>query len=63
MARIIETDMYGGDYPNESFILWGMSKEDATDVAAVINKVAGSHSNRYWRVVGNDYKLQPGFEP
>lgn len=63
MAWIVDTDNFGGDYPNEKFVLFPMLEEDAKIIAAAINKAAGPHSNRYWKVVSHNYKLQPRFEP
>lgn len=63
--KIVETDNYGGDYPNESFVnLPSMNEEHAKIVAAAIN--SGFHTGnypRYWKVVEDDYELQGGFEP
>lgn len=62
--KIVETDMFGGDYPNEKFLnLPSLPEEQARRVCEVINTAVGQHSGRYWKVVENDYKLQPGFEP
>ncbi len=62
--RIVETDNYGGDYPNENFVLHHMSNKAAKEIVDVINKCcSGELASRYWKVVNNDYKLQPGFEP
>lgn len=62
--KIVNTDNYGGDYPNESFVnLPSMTKEHAKRVADEINKGFGEHCHRYWKVVDDDYKLAPGFEP
>lgn len=61
--RIVDTDNYGGDYPNERFLLWYMSEKHARKIVDVINEAAGPTSNRYWKVVDNDYELQSGFEP
>lgn len=65
--KIIETDNFGGDYPDEKFLnLPPMTTQHATVVAKAINNgFAGKDPNcrRYWRVVGNDYELQPGFVP
>ena len=64
MSRIVETDNYGGDYPDESFLnLWVMPREHAEKIADAINEAAGPSAPRYWKVVENDYILQPGFEP
>ena len=63
--RIIETDNYGGDYPNESFLrLPPTTRENAQRIADAINAAfCPEHGRRYWRVVPEDYVLQPGFEP
>ena len=61
--RIVETDNYGSDYPDEKFLNIPAlsSKEKANEIADVINKHCCDR--RYWRVVPHDYKLRPGFEP
>jgi len=62
--RIIETDNFGGDYPDEKFLnLPPMPEEHCKRIAAAINEALGPNSARYYRVVDNDYKLVPGFEP
>lgn len=62
--RIIETDNKGGDYPNESFLnLPSLPSEACTRIAEAINKSFPDGYARYYRVVDNDYELQPGFEP
>lgn len=62
--RIVETDNYGGDYPNEKFLpLPPLTKEAAWRIADAINQAFPEGHHRYWRVVDNDYQLQPGFEP
>lgn len=66
MARIVETDNFGGDYPDESFVnLPYMTRERAERVCAAINEACcrGPDARRYWIVVENDYILKPGFEP
>ncbi len=63
MSRIVNTDNYGGDYPDESFILWPMSKVSAEKITTILNQDAGPEASRYFKVVDMDYKLQPGFEP
>lgn len=62
--RIIETDNFGRDYPNEKFVdLPLMSWAHAMYVATAINKVlSGENAPRYWRVVPDGYVLQGGFE-
>ena len=64
--RIVETDNYGGDYPDESFVenlpvLY--EREQAQTIANAINSVVPHTHSRYWKVVEIPYTLQPGFEP
>ena len=64
--RIVETDNYGGDYPDESFVenlpvLY--EREQAQTIANAINSVVPVSHSRYWKVVEMPYTLQPGFEP
>lgn len=63
--KIVETDNFGGDYPNESFVnLPPMCSEHAESLAELINEIhSGDGSLRYWKVVEADYVLSPGFEP
>lgn len=61
--KIIETDNFGGDYPNESFLnLPSLPAEDCKRIADAINNAFPEGHARYYRVVDNDYELQPGFE-
>lgn len=67
LFKIVETDNFGGDYPDEKFLnLPAMHKQFAERIAAEINQafcgVISTHP-RYWKVVPTDYQLQPGFEP
>jgi hypothetical protein len=61
---VIDTDNYGGDYPDEKFIVacW-LCEETAEKIAKLLNEESGAHATRYYRVVEIGYKLQPGFEP
>lgn len=64
--KIVETDNFGGDYPDEKFLnLPSMGERSAQRVADAINAELCHYDNapRFWRVVPDDYKLQPGFEP
>lgn len=62
--RIIETDNFGNDYPDEKFInLPSLSKESTERIASAINAEFPKDHRRYYRVVENNYILQPGFEP
>ncbi len=61
--RIIETDNFGGDHPNERFLLFRMSADKAERIAAILNEDGGMNTLRWYRVVPDDYVLVPGFEP
>ena len=65
MAKIVNTDNFGGDYPNETFLsLPRMQKENAVAICALINDaLSGPSCPRFWKVVDDDYVLEPGFEP
>ena len=64
MSRIVNTDNFGGDYPNESFVLFQMREDTAKEFAELLNKhFSGDDAPRYWKVVDNDYELAPAFEP
>lgn len=63
--RIVETDNFGGDYPNEKFVdLPRMNQQAAQRVADAINKECCSWDNapRFWKVVHETYELKGGFE-
>lgn len=60
--KIVETDNYGCDYPDEKFVNLPIMDEDTANyIAEVINNQLAN--DRYWIVVNDDYELQPGFEP
>lgn len=65
--KIVETDNYGGDYPDEKFVtgLAPMQKYQADMIADAINRALNpsGQGNRYWKVVPQGYELVPGFEP
>jgi len=61
---VVDTDNFGGDYPNERFVAQGIAHEsDANLMADALNAQAGEHSLRFYMVVDDAYELQPGFEP
>lgn len=63
---IVETDNFGGDYPDESFVnLPPTPYAQAEKLVALINDIFCSRPDdrRYWKIVREDYKLAPGFEP
>jgi len=61
--KIVETDNFDRDYPDEKFHFWPMELEHAKSIADALNTSAGPNSDRFWKVTENDYKLEPGFEP
>lgn len=64
--RIIHTDNFAGDYPDEKFVtgLPSLNQESMQRICDAINKeCSGAHASRYWKVVPDDYVLIPGFEP
>jgi hypothetical protein len=61
--RVVNTDNYGGDYPNEKFVTEPIEKKEAEKIADALNEQSGPYSSRFWKTVPEDYKLQPGFEP
>lgn len=65
LYKIINTDNFDGDYPDESFVnLPATTHDKATAIARVINStLSGDYQPRHWRVVEETYKLKPGFEP
>jgi hypothetical protein len=65
-VKIVETDNFGGDYPNEQFLnIAPTSREKAQAIADAVNAAFCDHDNasRFWRVVEDNYVLQPGFTP
>lgn len=63
MFRIVETDNFGSDYPDEKFHLPPMPRELCEQIAKIINDYEGEDSRRYYKVVETPYNLQLGFEP
>lgn len=63
--KLIHTDNYGGDYPDERFVteLPALSQKGMQEVADAINGNLGTLAPRYYVVVPDDYVLRPGFEP
>jgi hypothetical protein len=72
-VKIVNTDNFGRDYPNESFFVdVSMPLEVANAIVERLNKSLGHSeaSSRYgrepdriYKVVSPEYVLQPGFEP
>lgn len=64
MPKIVDTDNFGRDYPNERFVAVGIpSKEMAQIMCKALNQQTGPDSQRYYFAVEDDYVLVPGFEP
>ena len=63
--RVVETDNFGGDYPDESFSSPSLRRKDSAEkIAAVLNEEwGGPDAPRFYKVVEMPYNLQPGFEP
>jgi len=63
--KIIETDNFGGDYPNEKFVnVPHMNLDQCFELCTLLNKLfSGEQARRVWQTVPDDYKLQPRFEP
>jgi len=62
MFKIVETDNFGGDYPNEKEVnIPYLNEEDSLLIVTIINKYAGI---KYWKVVDTNYILdKTKFEP
>ena len=60
--KIVNTDNFDGDYPNESFVGEEFETEDAAQQIADTMNIH-DHQPRYFKVVKLPYSLQPGFEP
>lgn len=64
--KIIDTDNHGGDYPNEKVIASGITNKKFADcMCKALNDrfCQDASSRRFYRVVEDNYKLQPGFVP
>lgn len=62
--RVVNTDNFGGDYPDESWVgPPDLTEAEAKALADKLNGPADANATRYYKVVANDYRLQPGFEP
>lgn len=60
LMRIVETDNYGGDYPDEKFVGPPMDETECRAVCEIMNR---RQSDRFYTPVQLDYVLSPGFEP
>lgn len=56
--KIVETDNFDSDYPNESFVNLPLMTEDhAEEVCNSINNGFHVDFPRFWKVVPDDYRL------
>lgn len=61
--RVVNTDNFGGDYPDEKFEGPVFDSEGkARNYAYDLNQGMHDYSTRYRKVVKLPYKLLPGFE-
>jgi hypothetical protein len=63
--KLIHTDNFNGDYPDEKFVTGLnslLTRNQLQDIADICNS-GDPNKPRYWKVVPDDYVLQPGFEP
>lgn len=63
--KIIDTDNFGGDYPNEKVMaekvfnkIVGQAMVDGLNTA-----LSGEYAPRFYKLVEDDYILKGGFEP
>ncbi len=62
--KIVDTDNFGSDYPDEKFVAEGITDERLGKLMCKgLNSDGGEDSPRYYKLVPDDYILQPGFEP
>lgn len=61
--RVVNTDNHGSDYPDEKFVSEILSIEEAQKLADHLNEDVTNWSSRWHKIVPDDYRLQPGFEP
>jgi hypothetical protein len=62
--KIIDTDNFGGDYPDEKVIADNITNKTFGEVMVkALNDYVGEESSRYYQLKEDDYVLQPGFEP
>jgi hypothetical protein len=60
-VRIVETDNFGGNYPDEKFLnIPPVDLEHAKEIAAAVNAASPSGCSRWWIVAKDDY--QPKLE-
>ena len=64
MSRIIKTSAFDTAYPQEQFVNTpSLPYNDAETVRGILCNALGNYSPWWYKVVEDDYKLSPGFEP
>jgi hypothetical protein len=64
--KIVGTDNFDGDYPNEAVIAENITSEAmAKFLCTALNEEWNDviNTRRYYKVVPDEYKLKSGFEP
>lgn len=63
--KLVETDNFDGDYPDEKFVtpMPRLSLREAAEVCDIFNSQLSETGPRYYKIVEDDYVLQPGFQP
>lgn len=63
--KIISTDNFGGDYPDERVVTDNISNAEFAKVMceALNSRFSGDQAPMFYKVVEDGYVLQPGFEP
>jgi hypothetical protein len=62
-ARIVDTDSFDGDYPDEKFVGPIMIRKDCELICEIMNRAEGPRGPRFYKTVETNYTLVPGFEP
>jgi hypothetical protein len=62
--KIIDTDNFGDDYPDEQVIADNIKDAHLGEIMLkALKGTVGPESPRYYRLVEDDYILLPGFKP
>lgn len=63
LFRVVNTDNFNGDYPDEKFVGQPMAEDCARALTDQLNGDEGMYSSRFYKVVPEGYQLVPGFQP
>lgn len=64
--KIVDTDNFGGDYPNEKVVASNITNKLLGEIMVKsLNRWSDTTNDydRYYKLVEDNYKLVPGFEP